>query len=60
MKKIDSKAQAKLVDGIESLARDCGYTWYKGMCPDEQISVLLTAFTELKMLKRALPAPKEL
>lgn len=57
MKKIDSKTQVKLIEDIERLAADCGYTWYKGQHPDEQISTLLTAFTELKMLKKALPAP---
>lgn len=60
MKKIDSKAQVRLIEDIDRLAADCGYIWYKGMHPDEQISTLLTMFTELKMLKRALPAPKEL
>jgi len=60
VKKIDSKTQVQLLEDIEKLAADCGYTWYKGMHPDEQISTLLIAFIELKMLKKALPAPKEL
>ncbi len=60
VKKIDSSEQIKIIESIERLAKDCGYTWYKGQHPDEQISALLTAFTELKMLKKALPAPKEL
>jgi len=63
LKKIDSKSQREAVDSIERLAAECGYTWYKGMHPEEQINTLLTMFTELKMLKKkplALPAPKEL
>ncbi len=60
VKKIDSSEQIKIIESIERLAKDCGYTWYKGQHPDEQISTLLTAFTDLKMLKRALPVPSTL
>jgi hypothetical protein len=51
VKKIDSTSQREIVDSIERIAKECGYTWYKGQEPNEQINTLLTAFTELRLLK---------
>lgn len=57
-KDFDPAACIQVAENVSKLAADCGYTWHRGQHPDEQISVLLTAFTELGILKKALPAPK--
>lgn len=62
MKSFDAKSQREQVEAIETLSVSCGYPWYKGQKPDEQIKALLGAFTELLDLKSrknvlALPAP---
>lgn len=53
-KALDSSKNQKIIADIERLAKDCGYTWYRGQHPDEQISVLLTVFAELRAYKRGL------
>lgn len=51
MKSFDAKSQREQVEAIETLSVFCGYPWYKGQKPDEQIKALIGAFTELWDLK---------
>jgi len=62
VKSFDAKNQREQVEAIETLSVSCGYPWYKGQHPDEQIKALLGALTELLDLKSRknvimLPAP---